>query len=66
MNLPETLARRILAVAKARKYYEEIGELGKLALVPMDEQLERACLAAGSGDIMDIMKALKSLEGYEE
>lgn len=70
MNLVEGLAREIRRVSILRQQYEEVGRLPNVITAPqvmmMDQTLEAACVAAGSGDIMEMMGILEMLKGFEK
>jgi len=66
LNLMEGLARQLVRVAKARRHYEDIGPSGAFGLMMIDRALEMACVAAGSNDIVEMMRAHEDLKGISE
>jgi hypothetical protein len=71
MNLAEGLAREIRRVAVLRCHYEEVGRADKRvvvapAILMMNVALERACQAAGSDDVIEVMRAYEDLKGFEK
>ena len=65
MNLVEGLSREIARCTKLLKAYEEIGPAGAFGHAVISQYIERAQKAIGSGDIVEMMAALKALEGCE-
>lgn len=63
MNAAEKLARELVRVASLRHDYEEIGPPGRLALTMIDLALEAGCVAAGTNDVVEVLRALAYLEG---
>jgi len=66
MNVAEGLAREIMRVSYIRKYYEEIGVVGAIGLVMIEQSLEKACIANGTNDVVAVLKAYEDLKGISE
>ncbi len=65
-NLVEGLTDEILRVTEISKEYKSIpGGSGMLAAKMMDTAIEKARKAQGSGDILEMMPALKELQEFE-
>lgn len=69
-NAAETLAREIRRVAELRKDYEAVGNMPNVIVAPammlMDAALDNACKAAGSNDVLSVLRALEDLKGFEK
>ena len=63
MNLVEGLSREIARCTELLQAYKEIGPAGAFAHTMISQEIERAQKAMGSGDIVEMMAALKALEG---
>lgn len=73
MNLIEKLTREVRRVAVIREHYHETERLVPRSVAGVafigdmiDKQLEDACLAAGSNDIVRIARAINDLEAVNE
>jgi hypothetical protein len=70
MNVAESLAREIRRVAELRCHYEEVGRMPNVmvqpALMMMEAALEQACVAAGSNDVVAVIRAHEDLKGFEK
>ena len=70
MNVAESLARQIRRVAELRCQYEEVGRMPNVmvqpALMMMEAALEQACVAAGSNDVIAVLRAHEDLKGFEK
>jgi hypothetical protein len=70
MNVAESLAREIRRVAELRCQYEEVGRMPNVIVQPammmMDAALEQACVAAGSNDVVAVIRAHEELKGFEK
>jgi hypothetical protein len=69
MNASEKLAREIRRVTILQTEYEKLDGMPNVivrpAVIMMDFALDRACIAAGSNDVLNVLAALKDLEGFE-
>lgn len=71
MNVAEGLARQIRRVTLLRCLYEAAGLADEKvivapALMMMDMALEAACVAAGSNDVVAVIRAHEELKGFEK
>lgn len=78
MNIAEGLAREIMRVTAIRCQYEAMGEeygpkTGKPnpiivgpAVAMMNMSLEAACVAAGSNDVVAVIRAHEDLKSFEK
>lgn len=69
-TLPEALAREIARVTEIRGHYAELVGMPGVNVAPVlvciDADLENAKQAAGSPDIVQMMRALKRLQENKE
>lgn len=66
-NLPTKLAEEIARVAELRALYRrEVPAAGAIAVSMMTGALDQAFRAAGSGDIVEMIAAVKELEGFTD
>lgn len=70
MNLAEQLSRHTARVAALKARYEDLRWHERVAVAPriamLEQALEHAHEAAGTGDVMTMMAALKGLAEWEE
>lgn len=75
MNAAEKLAREIMRVTELRCLYQqtqrEADQRGykvntQFVTTLMASALENACKAAGTNDAIEVLSALKGLEGFEK
>jgi hypothetical protein len=64
MNLIEKITEEIERVTEIRTIYAQIPG-GQLAAVMITAAIEKAKTAAGSGDITQMMRAIRELEEFE-
>ena len=65
-NLVEGLTYEILRVTEIKKEYEELPtKAGLFAAIMMSQSIDTARKAQASGDIMQMIHALKDLKGFE-
>lgn len=65
-NLVEALTDEILRVSEIKREYEEVpGGAGRLAAALMGRALDDARKAQASGDILEMIPALKALQEFE-
>lgn len=65
-NLVEGLTDEILRVTEIKKEYEELpNNAGLFAAIMMSHAIDTARKAQASGDIMQMIQALKGLKGFE-
>ena len=69
-NIMEELSRQVERVATIRERYRYLEDLPRVVLSPatylMSAAIEAAHKAAGSGDILQIARAIEDLRGFEE
>ena len=70
MNLAEQLSRETARVARLKLRYDDLRGRERVearpAIAMLEQALEHAHEAAGSGDVMMMMGALKGLQGWED
>jgi len=65
-NLVEGLTDEILRVTEIKNEYLAIpGGAGRFAAILMDQAIDRARKAQASGDILEMIPALKALQEFE-
>lgn len=65
LTLLEATARELVRVAKLSVEYENIGPAGQFGLTNINREIEEACKAFGSGDLIQLMAASVNLKGIE-
>lgn len=67
-NTAEKLAREIRRVTELRCEYARLKNMPGLNVAPvmllMERALEKACVAAGSGEVVTVIAAINDLEGF--
>ena len=70
MNAAEKLAREIVRVAVIRSRFESLRSMPNVMVEPQiamqTRSLEKACIAAGSNDVLLGLAAREDLKGYGE
>ena len=67
MNAVEGLAREIARVAVIKEHMLDLpGGVGRPGAALMEMSLERAFVAAGSNDAIQVIQAVEDLHGYSE
>ena len=69
-NVMEELSRQVERVATIRERYRCLEDIPRVVLSPatylMSAAIEAGHKAAGSGDILQIVRAIEDLRGFEE
>lgn len=69
-NVAEKLAREIKRVTEMRCRYDSMRTMPRINVAPamllMEQALERACVAAGSGEVVTVIAAINDLEGFTD
>lgn len=70
MNAVEKLVREIMRVTEIKGHFESLRGMKNVVVEPqiamMNEVLDRACKAVGSGDALECLRMITELEGYSE
>lgn len=64
-NLPEALSREVQRVTVVLGHYQEIGAPGAFGAMMIKRDLDAAHAAAGSGDVVLMLRALEALRGCQ-
>ena len=70
MNAAEKLAREIVRVTSLRSHFEALRSMPNVVVEPqiamMNASIEKACLASGSNDVLQVLASLHDLSEYGE